>query len=77
MSQTDFEAAAPILEFLAEIREKYAPAPQGDYPTKSENQMLAYLIWEKQGWPEGVADANWFEAKKILEDLFPPSPTTT
>jgi hypothetical protein len=36
--------------------------------TKEEISLLAYALWEREGYPEGKADEHWFKAKQFLEN---------
>jgi len=35
-------------------------------PTSEEIARLAYLIWEKEGRPQGCDMKHWFEAESLL-----------
>ena len=35
-------------------------------PTPEQIAKCAYLIWEKEGWPDGRQEAHWLQAEKQL-----------
>ena len=41
--------------------------PDLDDSAAKDVAQLAYALWERRGYPEGSAEADWFEAEKQLQ----------
>jgi hypothetical protein len=51
-------------------RENAMPHENQTNPSEDEIRVRSYLIWEREGCPEGKAEEHWLQAKAELDAEF-------
>lgn len=48
-------------------QESDMPSDKGPIPSEDDIRLRSYLIWEREGHPEGKSEEHWLRAKAELE----------